>query len=128
MSKMTAATTAALLRLNLRQVSAHDEERASALSPLPSIASGSKGASETKRSSSASGRSDLAFADTSFIAHPSCGSPGEADARIEHCKGEIGDQHAHDRQHRDEHQDETGEVLILHAQRLQQDRPNRRQV
>src|ERR1700722_10675309 len=113
--------TAALLRLNLRQVSASEDARASAFSPLNPGACGSKGACETKRSSSAVGSWGAPFADMSFMARFSYGAPSETDARIERGEREVRDQHADDRQHGDEHQNEAGEILILDAQRLQQD-------
>src|SRR6516165_4651694 len=103
--------TAALLRLNLRQVRASEEACASALSPLRASASGSKGASETKRSSRGGGSTATGLPDMSFILGPSRGAPGEADARIERREREVGDQHADYGEHGDEHQDEACEIL-----------------
>src|SRR6516162_6591539 len=125
---MTAARTAALLRLNLRQVSAKEEARASALSPPGPGACGSKGARETKRFSSAGGRRIAAFDDISFMTRFSCGASGKADSRIERREREIRDEHPDHRQHGDEHQDESGKILVLHAQCLQQDGSDGRQI
>src|SRR5690554_4296558 len=97
-----AEMTASLCRRNFHQMSVSEEARKKRSSSRPpgSLAPGSKGASSTKCALRRREGISLTFVISAL---------SEADARIEPREQEVGDQHAHDGEHRDEHEDEAGE-------------------